>query len=183
MTPENAPPDRPVRVTYLHLPHRHAFRPARMDHPSVLVMEASRPHVAFYRFLYRSVGGEYSWVDRLRWSDDRLREHLDRPGVTVLVLYVEGRPAGYAELVASGADAGTEIAYFGVFPEFHGRGLGKHLLSVAVQRAFDDGASRVWLSTRSTDGPHAIPNYEARGFRAFRTDWEPAPVHPDEDPA
>ncbi len=106
--------------------------------------------------------------------------HLSRPEVTLLVLYLDGTPAGYAELVHGSAEEGTEVAYFGIFPQFHGRGLGKHLLSVAVQRAFDDGATRVWLSTRTTDGPYAIANYEARGFRLFRTEWEPAPVHPDE---
>ncbi len=181
MTPENAPPGRPVLATYLHLPDHDAFRPAFVDDADVLVMKADHPLVPFYRFLYSTVGSGFSWVDRLRWTDARLHAHLSRPDVAVLVLYLEGTPAGYAELVAKSGDEGTEVAYFGVFPQFHGRGLGKHLLSVAVKRAFDDGATRVWLSTRSTDGPYAIANYKARGFRPFRTAWEPAPVHPDED--
>lgn len=99
-----------------------------------------------------------------------------------MVLYLDGTPTGYAELVANGDEEGTEIAYLGVFPQFHRRGLGKHLLSMAVHGAFDDGATRVRLSTRSTDGRYAIPNFEAGGFRCFRTEWGPAPVHPDSDP-
>lgn len=182
MTPECAPPGRPVLATYLHLPDRDSFRPAFSADRSFHVIEAAHPNVTFYRFLYSTVGGGYRWVDRLRWPDERLYEHLDHPQVTVQVLYVDETPAGFVELVARGGEEGTEIAYFGVFPEFHGRGLGKHLLSVAVQRAFDDGAARVWLSTRSTDGPYAIPNYEARGFRCFRTEWEREPVDPDGDP-
>lgn len=128
--------------------------------------------------MYASVGSTFSWVDRLRWTDEELYAWLTRPDVTILVLYLDGTPAGYAELVSESDEPGTEVKYIGVFPEFHGRGLGKHLLTVAVQRAFDDGASRVWLSTRSTDGPHAIANYTARGFVAYRTQWEPAPIHP-----
>lgn len=138
------------------------------------------PSVPFYRFLYDSVGRHFSWVDRLRWSDDELENWLARPDVTILVLYVSSATAGYAELVAKSDEPGTEVKYFGVFPEFHGRGLGKHLLSSAVQCALDAGATRVWLSTRSTDGQHAIANYEARGFEAYRIEWEPAPLHPDD---
>lgn len=179
MTAGGPPPGRPILATYLHLPSRSAFRPAGHNEPNIAVFEAKRPHVPFYRFLYAAVGGGYSWVDRLRWSDDELETHLRRSDVTILVIYLDGSPAGYAELVADSAEPGTEIAYFGIFPEFQGRGLGKRLLTAAVERAFDDGASRVWLSTRTTDGPHAIPNYEARGFVVYRTEWEPAPVHPD----
>lgn len=183
MTTQSAPPGRPILATYLHLPNRDAFRPAFVEHPAILVLEAAHALVPFYRFLYSTVGSGFNWVDRLRWADERLHSHLSRPEVTLLVLYLDGTPAGYAELVQGSAEEGTEVAYFGIFPSFHGRGLGKHLLSVAVQRAFDDGATRVWLSTRTTDGPYAIANYEARGFRPFRTEWEPAPVHPDDDPS
>lgn len=171
-----SPEDRPVLATYLHLATPDAFRPSYSTDPSVTVIESREPSVRFYRFLYDAVGSDFSWVDRLRWSDADLHAWLSRPDVTVLVLYVLGTPAGYAELVGKADEPGTEVKYIGVFPEFHGRGLGKHLLSAAVQRALDDGADRVWLSTRSTDGPRAIPNYERRGFTAYRTEWEPAPI-------
>jgi ribosomal protein S18 acetylase RimI-like enzyme len=172
------PPGRPVLATYLHLPSPSQFRPSPCAVPGVTVVEATIPHVPFYRFLYDEVGRGYSWVDRLRWSDEQLEAHLRRPEVTVLVIYQDGSPAGYAELVGDAGEQGTELAYFGIFPAFQGRGLGKCLLTAAVDRAFADGAPRVWLSTRTTDGPHAIRNYEARGFTVYKTDWEPAPVHP-----
>ena len=130
------------------------------------------PLPEFYRFLYDAVGREYEWIDRLGWSDEQLREYLSRPSVTVLPLYVRGTPAGYVELTTESEEdegPGTEIIYFGIIPAFHGRGLGKHLLSVGVARAFDDGASRVWLHTCSLDGPHALANYQARGFIPYKT--------------
>ncbi len=62
------------------------------------------------------------------------------------------------------------MAYFGIMSAFQGRGLGKHLLSAGVVRAFEDGARWVWLHTCTLDGPHALSNYQARGFRAYRTE-------------
>ncbi|HVL25141.1 MAG TPA: GNAT family N-acetyltransferase [Thermomicrobiales bacterium] len=170
------PADRPVLATYLQLPGPDAFRPATIDDADLLLMDAREPLAGFYRFLYDAVGRGFSWVDRLRWSDADLEAHLARPEVTLMVLYVRGTPAGYVELDAASDEPGTEIRHLGIIPAFHGRGLGKHLLSRAVERAFRDGAERVWLSTRSTDGPHAIANYAARGFVTYRTDWEPAPM-------
>lgn len=180
MSETAAPDDLPVRATYLEV-HEESFRPALLDDPAVSVRNEQDPTVPFYRHLYATVGAGFSWVDRLRWTDDRLAAHLARGDVTILVLSVDGEVAGYAELVGRSSEPGTELAYFGIFPQFHGKGLGKHLLSVAVRRALDDGAVRVWLSTRSTDGPHAIANYRARGFSPYRTEWEPAPVHPSEE--
>ena len=158
-----------VTTTYLHLPTRAAFRPAFSDDPDLLVLEAREPLPAFYRFLYDTVGRDYVWVDRHAWSEAELAAYLARPSVQVLVLYWRGTPAGYIELEAESAEPGTEVAYFGLNGAFHGRGFGKHLLSVGVQRAFDDGAERVWLHTCTLDGPYALANYQARGFVPYRT--------------
>ena len=61
-----------------------------------------------------------------------------------------------------------EIAYFGLLPEFLGKGLGKLLLTLAVTEAWDSGARRVWLHTCTLDDPAALPNYLRRGFRKFK---------------
>ena len=170
----SAPPTIAVSVTttYLELPSYEAFRPAVSTAPDLLLLEAHEPLVPFYRFLYDAVGRDYAWLDRLDWSDERLLAHLSRPSVTLLVLYANGTPAGYIELDAAPDEAGetgTEVVYFGLIPHFHGRGLGKHLLSVGVARAFDAGAPRVWLHTCTLDGPHALANYQARGFVPYKT--------------
>lgn len=167
------PPVATVMTTYLELCSRATFRPAFSADPYLHVQEARVPLVAYYRFLYDAVGRDYAWVDRLAWSDERLHAHLSRPEVTLLVLHVRGTPAGYIELDHAATEPGAEIAYFGLIPVFHGRGLGKHLLSVGVGRAFDDGAERVWLHTCTLDGPHALANYLARGFVPYRTEMAP----------
>jgi ribosomal protein S18 acetylase RimI-like enzyme len=122
---------------------------------------------SFFRYLYAAVGGPYHWVDRLPWTDDDIRRYLSTPGVSLWVLYAEGAPAGYFELKRHDEGA-VEIAYFGLLPEFIGRGLGKYLLMEAVREAWRQGAARVWLHTCTLDGPAALPNYRARGFRPFK---------------
>ncbi len=171
----------PVTTTYLHLPSPADFRPAFVDHPDLLVLEAREPSVPFYRFLYDAVGRDWVWIDRLHWTDAQHLEHLSRPTTTLLVLYYRGTPAGYIELDASAGEE-TEIAYFGLMRFVHGRGFGKHLLSVGVQRAFNDGARRVWLHTCTLDGPHAIANYMARGFIPYKTTTQDEPVPLDWQP-
>lgn len=159
-----------VTTTFLQIAGRDGFRPATGNHRHLTVVAAGVPSAPFYRFLYAAVGGEYRWVDRLAWSDAALEAHLARPAVTLLVLYLKGTPVGYIELDRGphASEAGTQIAYFGLVPAVHGQGFGKHLLSVGVARAFDDGAERVWVHTCTEDGPHALANYRARGFVPYR---------------
>jgi len=170
-----------VTTTSLHIPTRDDFRPAFVEHADLLVLEAREPSVPFYRFLYDAVGRDFVWIDRLMWTDAQYREYLSRPTTTVLVLYFRGTPVGYIDLDAS-AGAETEVVYFGLVRAVHGRGFGKHLLSVGVQRAFDDGAARVWLHTCTLDGPHAIANYLARGFVPYKTTTQDEPVPLDWQP-
>lgn len=158
-----------VTTTYLHIPARKLFRPAMIDNADLQIIQAREPLVDFYRFLYATVGRDYYWIDRLAWTDADMHAYLARPSVTLLVLYLRGTPAGYIELNADAEEPGTEVAYFGIIPRFHGHGLGKHLLSVGVQCAFDAGAARVWVHTCTLDGPYALANYQARGFVPYRT--------------
>ena len=72
-------------------------------------------------------------------------------------------------------DSSVEIAYFGLRRNYMGRGLGKHLLSYGVARAWEMGANRVWLHTCNLDGPHALANYQKRGFRIYDVVEEPMP--------
>ncbi|MEO7965636.1 MAG: GNAT family N-acetyltransferase [Gemmatimonadaceae bacterium] len=80
-----------------------------------------------------------------------------------------GEIAGFFELVRNG-DGSVEIAYSGLPAAFHRRGLGKWLLTHAVDRAWATGANRVWLHTCTLDDPAALPNYRARGFIPYRTE-------------
>ena len=127
--------------------------------------EACPPSV--WRRLYSDVGREYHWIDRLGWTDDEIVRYLADPALELWVLREGGELAGYFELRKE-ENGDVEIAYFGLLPAFTGRGLGRYLLTSAVERAWARGASRVWLHTSSLDHPSAFPNYLARGFRVWK---------------
>jgi GNAT superfamily N-acetyltransferase len=156
-----------VLRTYLELSDREALKPAPCPDPRARVERVSGCPPSFFRYLYAEVGRRYHWLDRLGWTDDQLAARLADPAVSLHLLTVAGAPAGYFELEREG-DGAVQVAYFGLLPEFLGRGLGKYLLTRAAEEAFALGASRVWLHTCTLDDPAALPNYLARGFRKVR---------------
>jgi GNAT superfamily N-acetyltransferase len=158
-----------VRVvrTYLEMTSPDQLRAAPADPPAPRVERLQHCTVDLFRFLYREVGRAYHWTDRLSWSDSEIRGYLSTPGVSVWLMSWEESPAGYFELRDHG-DSSVEIAYFGLLPDYVGRGWGKYLLTRAVQAAWALGASKVWLHTCTLDHPAALPNYLKRGFRSVR---------------
>jgi len=159
-----------VLRTYLELNDPAGFRPAFGDFPDLVVTLEQGAPVELYRSLYRGVGENWQWVDRRDWTDDEIRAHLSRPEISLFVARQAGRLAGFYELRRVPEDSSIELAYFGLLPNETGKGLGKHLLSMAVREAFSLGARRVWVHTCSLDHPASLPNYVARGFVPFR--WE-----------
>jgi len=158
-----------VTRTYLRMTSRDQLVPARSDDARARIERVQDCPASFLRYLYVEVGRAYHWVDRLGWSDERWRARLAQPGLQLHLLTWAGAPAGYYELERH-SDGSVEIAYFGMLPEFLRRGLGKHLLSDAVVNAWSIDATSVWLHTCTLDDPAALPNYERRGFRAFRSE-------------
>lgn len=159
---------------YLHMTSRADFVPEFVAAEHLHILPMRQPDLRYYRFLYTSVGEALRWRDRIIMPDDELLAALRSPGCRVSVLFVDGVPAGYYELVSDDR-AVTELAYFGLRPEFYGQGLGKHLLSCAIRQAWDEGASRLWVHTCNLDAPAALPNYEKRGFTIYDTVIVPMP--------
>ena len=160
--------------TYLEMRSPAELRPVAEWPEGATLAEVQNCPVHFFRYLYAEVGRQYQWKDRLAWSDEAVRRYLAGP-VRLWVLYVEGAPAGYFELSRHG-DGSVEIAYFGLMPEYQGAGLGKALLSRAIQTAWSLTPSRVWLHTCTLDHPAALPNYLKRGFKEVRRETYQAMV-------
>jgi GNAT superfamily N-acetyltransferase len=153
--------------TYLEMTSPGQLRPAPTPSPAPRIERLEHCTVALFRLLYTEVGRSYRWTDRLDWSDSEIQEYLGTPGVWIWLMSWEESPAGYFELREHG-DRSVEIAYFGLLPDYVGRGWGKYLLTRAVQAAWALGPSRVWLHTCTLDHPAALPNYLKRGFRPVR---------------
>jgi GNAT superfamily N-acetyltransferase len=160
-----------ILITYLELMDPEPVRPPSRPAPEGFATRVVR-EPAFNREMYRRVGADYQWVDRLAWDDDRWASYANR--VETHAVDLGGRTAGYFELETDSRDS-AKIALFGLLQEFHGMGLGGHALTAALHRA-RELRPRVWLTTCTLDGPYALPNYQARGMRPFRTATLPASV-------
>jgi len=158
-TPEIDRDCAPGRGYASRVPHTRPF--------CIEVKQAKIPCPELNRFLYTTVGADWQWTDRLGWTREQWLQYVDRAEMETWVAYVAGTPAGYFELEMQ-PGANVEIAYFGLLPQFIGRGIGGYLLTVAVQRAWAMGAARVWVHTCMMDHPGALSNYQARGFRIFK---------------
>jgi GNAT superfamily N-acetyltransferase len=125
-----------------------------------------RPSNEDYRRLYRAVGSDYHWVDRLVMPDEHLQAVLSDDRVEVYVLSAANETAGYAELDRRRADE-NELAYFGLLPRFIGQGLGKFFLNWTLRTAWSYGPKRVWVHTCDLDHSAALPTYLKAGFRIY----------------
>jgi GNAT superfamily N-acetyltransferase len=153
-------------VTFLEMtaePLHHIAPPSSLK---LMLMRAENITLSFYRFLYDTVGRDYNWDDRSNLSDLELANLIHAEDVEVWVLYVGGQPAGYFELVPN--DASTiELEYFGLMPEFQGKGLGNWLLAEAIRAAWAKLPKRVIVQTCTLDGPAALPLYQKMGFTPY----------------
>jgi len=153
-------------VTFLEMtaePLHHIAPPSNLK---LMLMRAENITLSFYRFLYGAVGQDYNWNDRSTLSDVELAKLINAEGVEVWVLYVGGQPAGYFELVPNNANT-IELEYFGLTPEFQGKGLGKWLLAEAIRAAWAKLPKRVVVQTCTLDGPAALPLYQKMGFTPY----------------
>ncbi len=158
-----------VTRTYLEMRDASELRGAKLDDPLIQIEAQPDCSIDLLRFLYREVGKNYHWIDRLPWTDAQIVDYLNQSEISLWLMTYGGERAGYFELRKC-EDGSTEIAYFGLLGEFIGRGLGKHLLTQAVEQAWADGANRVWLHTCTDDDPAALPNYLKRGFKPFKSE-------------
>lgn len=164
--PERDKPDEiEVTTTYLEMRAPPARPPAPLPRTgaNIALLRAASPTVGFYRYLYNAVGGPWRWYERNQLSDDELAAIVQDARVEIYVLYCDGAPAGYAELDRRKAGE-VELAYFGLIPDYIGRGLGAYMLDWAVDTAWSYGPERVWVHTCTLDHPAALALYQKAGF-------------------
>ncbi|TXL81853.1 GNAT family N-acetyltransferase [Vineibacter terrae] len=149
-------------------------RPARRPVPATdrfAVRRVARPALDWYRDLFRRIGTHWLWFSRLRLDDARLGAILHDPAVEVSALTVEGRDEGLLELDFR-VPGEVELAFFGVAPEQVGRGAGRLLMDVALERAWAAQPRRVWVHTCTLDHPDALAFYQRSGFVPYRRQVE-----------
>ncbi|OBZ94239.1 acetyltransferase [Pararhizobium polonicum] len=169
-----------VRVTELEMtapPKQSLPVPVNIQTAIMRVPEIPLP---FYRFLYLQVGQRWNWVDRLRMSDEDLAATLHDKRNAVTVLYVNGAPAGFFELLQVDGDT-VELSHFGMFEHALGLGLGKWFLLQALYAAWSSNPQTVRVATNTLDHPRALQLYQRFGFSPVSThDATVQPLSDDE---
>ena len=163
-----------TKTTYaLEMAHPEDLRPKTADLPNLRVEKMEPPCPEFNKFLHTMVGYEYRWGGRTDWGQKEWYAYADRDTLETWVAYTAGTPAGYFELQRH-AGGDVQIECFGLLPQFVGKGLGGVLLTRAIQRAWELADGIVFLRTCSHDHPHALQNYQARGFQIKKTTEGPS---------
>ena len=150
------------KVTYLEMRRPPDRAPAEVR-PGVEVRRAVEPTVSFYRYLYDTVGRDWNWTGRRLMDDATLAVIVQDPAVEVNVIWVNGVPAGLMELDLRTPE-NIELLYFGLVPDFIGRGLGRFALDWTVDRAWSFRPLRLWVHTCDLDHPNALSVYQKAGF-------------------
>ena len=167
-----------VEITYLEMlapPDGEPIPPPRND---LLVERTEDPTVDYYRYLYDAVDDPWQWFDLRTAPDEEIAKTVQDPNVELWVLSVGEETAGFAELDRR-IENEVQMAYFGLFPQFIGQGLGAYFLSWTVGQAWSYRPSRFWLHTCTLDHPRALGNYRRAGFvpydkRTVRVDDPPS---------
>ena len=169
----NQPADMSIVTTYLEMRSPDQLRPKRSADGQFQIHEKKEPDWRFNRDLYLAVGQMWSWNDKRVWTDEQWKEYGLAPGLRTFGMYCDNTLAGYYELRRDNK-GGVEIAYFGLLPEFIGRGLGGALLTSAIEEAWriSPSINRVWVHTCTLDHPAALANYQARGMVIYKEETE-----------
>lgn len=155
----------PTRVTFLEL-HQHTdFNVSMPTGSQVAIMRASNIPVHFYRYLYEKVGKPHHWFHRRVMTDTELKELIDNSKTLINVLYIDGCPAGFSEMSLFDAPTFVEISYFGLIPDYHGRGLANFFFSEILKTAWDQQADYIKIQTNTLDNPRALLLYQKFGFQ------------------
>ena len=117
-------PRRQSQVTYLEM---FRWEERAVDWPPDMRVDRAPELTAHdYRLLYNRVGADHEWTDRNRIADEDLLERISGDQIVIHVLRDDGKVAGYSEVRLSLPDE-VELVYFGLVPEYRGRGLGNAL--------------------------------------------------------
>ena len=154
-------------VTYLEMTTQPTNPKQRPPIEKLALLRAEHPTVSFYRYLYNTVGEPWLWSERRKMDDAALAAVIHDPKVEIMVLYVGGVPAGFAELNRRRAEA-VDLSYFGMIPEFIGMKLGPFLLNCAIDAAWSGGAKKLTVNTCTLDHPKALALYQRAGFVPVR---------------
>lgn len=131
------------------------------------IVRWNRPDPDEYLEIFRAVGAPWLWWGRLAMARAELADLLSNPHHDVFTLQAPGGRAGLLEIDRRNP-ADVELSYFGLPPEFIGRGHGRRMMDFAITHVWQQRPARFWLHTCTLDHPAALDFYVRSGFRPYR---------------
>jgi len=131
-------------------------------------VEKTKPDFQLNKFFYKQIGKKYRWTDRLVWSNLQWSNYVSNKNLETFVIKNDKKLVGYFELIHHPEKNETELAYFGLFEDYFGKGVGGYALTTAIVKSFEKKINRIWVHTCTLDHPNAIKNYLARGMKIFK---------------
>ncbi len=141
------------------------------EHPEWSLEHVRRPHVEWYRKLYKRVGIEWLWFSRIVMDDNQLAAEIQDPMVDVYCLRENGYEQGLLELDYR-SEGECELAFLGVSSQVMGKGAGRWLMENAMRIAWSKPINRLWIHTCTLDHPRALPFYMRCGFTPYKRQLE-----------
>ncbi len=155
-----------VVITYLRQGERPRYAPQPRPPAKVSIMRAETAPIHFYRYLYDLVGRPWHWLTRKKLSDADLAAIIHHPQTHLYILNIGGVPAGMGEIDATRSPF-VDIRFFGLAPEFIGKGYGRYFLANIIDLAWASDPREVRIETCTLDHPAALPLYQKFGFTVF----------------
>jgi ribosomal protein S18 acetylase RimI-like enzyme len=135
----------------------------------IIILEKNK-NFDFYKFLYKEIGKDFFWRDRLMWTLEQWNSYIQQSNLQFYVLKQNENLLGYYELLFDANTNSVEIPYLGIFKDYYGKGFGRYLLTDAIRQAFKAPINKVWVHTCTLDHPNALTNYISRGMKIFKTE-------------
>jgi GNAT superfamily N-acetyltransferase len=165
-------------VTYLGMETPPKGAPPPPPLLKTAILKCDKPPAHFYRYLYDVIGRPYFWIERRLWSDDKLNSFLLQEKLALYVLYLGGVPGGMAELDFREPGL-AQINYFGLIPEFTGRGIGAWFLHQTIELCWSEPIKRLLVNTCTLDHRRALATYQRAGFVPYARAERIVVVPPD----
>jgi ribosomal protein S18 acetylase RimI-like enzyme len=158
--------EKKIKRYYLNLISLNDLIKSNYQDKEFQVVKKKNQEINFYKFLYKEIGKDFFWKDRLQWSDNYWQNYLNI--IDFYVLKKRQNIIGFYELLFNENVNSVEITYLGIFKEYFNKGIGGYLLTDAIVQAFKRPISQISVHTCTLDHPNALKNYTARGMKIYK---------------
>ncbi len=133
------------------------------------VKENQSISVDFFLSIYERVGKNYEWTDQFLKDRQEVQSFIENKHVQFFELYFDGSLAGFFVLDFR-VNSTCDLSYFGLIPDYIGKGLGSFMLRYAILTAWNKDINKMLVNTNTLDHERALALYKKNGFQTIRVE-------------